>query len=162
MDMNLMQTREELAAGIEKAVDAAYQEFKNWPEEAVEARSAPGEWTAKEVLGHLIDSASNNHQRFVRLQLVENLVFPNYGPDNSKWIQIQKYQARPWGELLELWRHFNLHLAWMIRTVDPQSLGHVWQASPDRTISLADMMNDYMAHINNHVQQIRANVGNHK
>jgi hypothetical protein len=31
-----------------------------------EERPAPERWTKKEVVGHLIDSASNNHQRFVR------------------------------------------------------------------------------------------------
>ena len=162
MELNLKQEREDLAAEIEKAVETAGHEFNDWPESMVEMRSAPGEWSVKEVLGHLIDSASNNHQRFVRLQLVDNLVFPNYGPDNSKWIKVQKYQERRWADLLELWRHLNLHLVWMVRTVDENSLGHSWQAGPGKTITLAEMMSDYLRHLNDHLEQIRASAAGRK
>ena len=151
-----MQNREELAQEIERTVKAAYHEFKDLPESIVEMRPAPGGWSSKEVLGHLIDSAANNHQRFVRLQLVETLIFPNYGPDNSKWISIQNYQGRRWVELLDLWSHFNMHLSWIIRVVDESSLGHIWQADSDKTITLAEMMSDYLRHINDHLEQIRA------
>ena len=65
-------------------------------------RPAPGRWSPREIVGHLIDSASNNHQRFVRAQLDDNLVFAGYAQD--RWVEVQRYQEAPWVELVELWR----------------------------------------------------------
>jgi hypothetical protein len=41
-------------------------------------------WTRKQLLGHLIDSASNNYQRFVRLQQGNLVGFPGY--DQEFWV----------------------------------------------------------------------------
>src|SRR5580765_1589333 len=68
-----------------------------------------GKWSAKEIVGHLIDSASNNHQRFVRAQFTDDLVCAGY--DQDSWVASQRYQSAPWDDLLALWVHFNLHLA---------------------------------------------------
>lgn len=106
------------------------------------SRPEPGEWSVKEIVGHLIDSASNNHQRFVRLQLADGLVFPDYSPDNNSWVAIQNYQVAHWDDLLTLWRHFNLHLARVIRTVDVKCIDHIWVIDEDTTITLGELMID--------------------
>jgi len=80
-------------------------------------RPAPGKWSPREIVGHLIDSASNNHQRFVRAQFQDDLVFPGY--DQDAWVLAQQYQARAWQDLVALWRGFNLHIAHVIETVPP-------------------------------------------
>ena len=72
------------------------------------ARRITGEWSAKQVLGHLIDSAANNHQRFVRAQFTADLVFPTY--DGDQWVEAQKYSDGFWPDLIDLWRAYNLHL----------------------------------------------------
>src|SRR5579872_3952278 len=71
--------------------------------------SGPEKWSRKEILGHLIDSAANNHQRFVRLQIEDLLEFPGY--QQNDWVSRQKYDARKWIELVELWSVYNRHLA---------------------------------------------------
>src|SRR5437867_285744 len=76
---------------------------------------APGKWSPKEVIGHLIDSASNNHQRFVRAQFMDDLVFLGY--EQQAWVAAQRYQAAPWSDLVGLWRLLNLHLARVIEAV---------------------------------------------
>ena len=149
---------DKLASDIENTVDDACKRFKNLPAEAVEARPNPGAWSVKEILGHLIDSASNNHQRFVRLQIVDNLIFPDYSKDNSTWIAIQKYQVAPWNELLSIWRYYNHHLARIIRAVDLNSIEHVWIVDKVTSISLGDMMTDYLRHLEDHLQQINQNI----
>jgi hypothetical protein len=78
---------------------------------------APGKWCPREVLGHLIDSASNNHQRFVRIRFQDDLVFPGY--DQDAWVTAQRYREAPWRELVELWRTFNLHLARVFESIPP-------------------------------------------
>ena len=106
-----------LASDIETTVIEAYQRLISLPDETIQLRPNPDDWSVKEIVGHLIDSASNNHQRFVRLQVADGLVFPDYSQDSDTWVSIQSYQDAPWEELLALWRHFNLHLARIIRTV---------------------------------------------
>src|SRR5258708_26147678 len=70
---------------------------------------APGKWSPKQVIGHLIDSASNNHQRFVRANFTDDLIFPGY--DQERWVELGHYADAPWESLLALWREFNLQIA---------------------------------------------------
>src|SRR5438874_10923969 len=78
-------------------------------DEASARRPSPGKWSPREIIGHLIDSASNNHQRFVRAQFQDDLVFSGYEQD--RWVSVQQYRDAPWDELIALWRNFNLHIA---------------------------------------------------
>ena len=98
-----------LAADIENAVNETCRRLRSLSDETIEARPNPGAWSVKEIVGHLVDSASNNHQRFVRLQVADGLVLPDYSQDNHAWVSIQHYQQAPWDDLLDLWRYFNLH-----------------------------------------------------
>ena len=70
---------------------------------------ATGKWSPREIVGHLIDSAANNHQRFVRGQLQDDLVFLGYAQED--WVRVQHYADAPWPDLVALWRLYNLHLA---------------------------------------------------
>lgn len=81
---------ERLASDVENAVDEAYEQLRNTPRRTIEARIDPSTWSVKEIVGHLIDSASNNLQRFVRLQVSDSLVFPDYSQDNDAWVSIQR------------------------------------------------------------------------
>ena len=147
-----------LASDIEILVADACNRFKSLPAETLEARPDPGAWSIKEIFGHLIDSASNNHQRFVRLQITDRLVFPDYSQDNSTWISIQKYREAPWEELLSMWRYYNLHLARVIRAVNPDCIDHLWIVNKDTSISLGDLMTDYLRHLKDHIRQIEQNL----
>ena len=139
---------------IVQEVDAAVDRWRNLPEHALRFRPSEDAWSVKEIVGHLIDSASNNHQRFVRLQLVEQLTFPDYGQDNIHWVRIQDYQHRTWEELLELWRYFNTQLACIIHSVDPSCLNHVWELDAETRVTLFDLMTDYLKHLEVHLDQI--------
>jgi hypothetical protein len=143
-----------LASDIETSVKTACRRIRNLPNDTVETRPDSGEWSVKEIVGHLIDSASNNHQRFVRLQVADGLVLPDYSQDNDAWVSIQSYQEAPWGDLLDLWRVFNLHLSRVIRTVDEKCIDHVWVVDEDTYITLGELMIGYLRHLNDHIQQI--------
>jgi hypothetical protein len=139
-------------------LDAAVEEFiSSWgdlPDEVLRFRPLADAWSIKEVIGHLIDSASNNHQRFVRLQIEDRLHFPNYGKFNSDWVRIQAYQSADWTALLDVWRHMNRHLAWIMRHADEACLDHVWLMDDTTPVSLFYMMTDYLAHLKTHLNQI--------
>jgi len=143
-----------VAGKIVRQVDSAVDRWRNLPEHSLTFRPSEDAWSVKEIIGHLIDSASNNHQRFVRLQLVERLSFPDYGDENVNWVKIQNYQAQKWEELLGLWRYFNHHLACTIRSVDPSCLTHVWVVDADTGFTLFELMTDYLRHLELHLNQV--------
>ena len=147
-------TWKKLAADIESTVDKACDELENLAREVIEAKPEPGEWSVKEVIGHLVDSASNNHQRFVRLQVDDNLFFPDYSQNNDAWVSIQGYQEAAWDDLLALWRYFNFHLAHIIRNVDEDCKDHIWVVDEDTSVTLGELMIVYLRHLQDHMQQI--------
>jgi hypothetical protein len=126
--------------------------LKQIGEAAAAAPRAPGKWSRKQVLGHLVDSASNNHQRFVRLQLVSRIDLPGY--DQDAWVRVQRYQDRPWLEIIQLWQSYNAQLAALIRTVDTNSLQNVWHTSDNKEVTLEFLMVDYLKHLRHHLAQI--------
>src|SRR4051812_30863276 len=77
-------------------------------EESASQKSNPKKWSRKEILGHLIDSASNNHQRFVRLQIDNEIGLPTYKQD--EWIVVEKWQQKSWEDISALWKLYNEHL----------------------------------------------------
>jgi hypothetical protein len=111
----------------------------------------PGKWSRKEILGHLIDSASNNHQRFVRMQLYEGLDLPGYSQD--EWVATQRYQKRPWQELIDLWLGYNRHLWHVMQHVPGDALGRTATVS-GTWVTLEFLMTDYVVHLEHHVRQI--------
>jgi len=119
---------------------------------AASKRPAPGKWSKKEILGHLIDSAANNHQRFVRLQLTPRIDLPGYEQDN--WVRVQRYQEHAWHGIIELWQVYNTYLASLIRTVDPATLRHVWHTPDGTEVDLEFIMRDYVRHLRHHLNQI--------
>jgi hypothetical protein len=147
-----------LAADIENTVDEAFNKLKNLPERSIEVRHNPAEWSVKEIVGHLVDSACNNLQRFVRLQISDGLVFPDYSQDNDAWVSIQVYQVAPWDDLLALWQYFNFHIARVIRTVNKECIDHVWIVDENTSITLGELMIDYLRHLKDHLQQIRKQI----
>ena len=121
------------------------------PEDAASKKPAPNKWSKKEILGHLIDSAANNHQRFMRLQLQTEISLPGY--DQDDWVRLNHYQQRTWNEIVTLWSAYNRHLASVIESLDDSALGHVWH-SPDGDVTLEFIASDYVRHLKHHLAQI--------
>ena len=111
-------------------------------------------WTRKELIGHLIDSASNNHQRFVRAQQQASMSFPRYVQD--EWIAAQGYRERPWSELVELWRLYNRHLLHVMRRVPRAAFANTCLVAADEPQALGHHMADYVVHLEHHLGQILA------
>ena len=111
----------------------------------------------KQILGHMIDSASNNTHRTVHLQYQESpLRFPNYAShgNNDRWIAIQNYQEESWENMVKLWKYSNLHFIHVIRNVDLTKLDNVWQADTEKYISLREGITDYLRHFKLHLGEI--------
>jgi hypothetical protein len=115
-------------------------------------RPGPGQWSKKEILGHLIDSAANNHQRFVWLQLMPRIDLRQY--DGDAWVRVQRYQDRSWREVVDLWEMYNTQLAYLIRHVDSNALRNTWDVPDGTTQDLEFIMRDYVVHLRHHLDQI--------
>ncbi len=111
--------------------------------------------TIKQILGHLIDSASNNHQRMVRLQYNPMLVFPDYRQDNDLWIKLQNFQNEDWNNMIQLWKYFNLHMIQVIRSVDLSALNNYWYDYEKTKVTLQEMIEGYLWHIELHLNEIQ-------
>ena len=113
-----------------------------------EVKLGEDKWTLKEMVGHLIDSASNNHQRFIRLQLSEELILPGYNPED--WRRVSRANDLDYRFLIDFWKQYNLFLLHLIQNVDPKTLDHYWVVNSEKK-SLKFLIEDYFRHIQWHV-----------
>ena len=110
--------------------------------------------TIKQIVGHMIDSASNNHQRMIRLQYNSMLTFPDYRQDNDLWISLQNYQNEDWNNLVQLWKYYNLHMIQVIQSVDQTKLTNYWTDFEGTKVTLQEMIEGYLWHIDLHFNEI--------
>jgi DinB family protein len=142
----------ELAGSLIGMVLHAEQHLSVFSDADASRTQSAGVWTRKELLGHLIDSASNNHQRFVRMQLADKLKLFKYAQED--WVKVQHYRSADWKALIELWRAYNLHLARVIAEVPPEALGHTCTLSDSEPVTLQFVMEDYLAHMEHHLKEL--------
>ncbi len=112
----------------------------------------PGGWSCKELLVHLIDSASNNHQRFVRAALQPSLTFPGY--DQAGNVRVQSAQKADWLLLVSLWAAYNRYLAHVIAHLPAEKWQTVCRIGDSAPVTLEFVARDYLRHLHHHLQQI--------
>jgi hypothetical protein len=118
----------------------------------VSRRPSPGKWCPKEILGHLIDSAGNNAQRFVRAQLAAELAFPAY--EQEKWVAVQDYAHEDWKGLVELWSALNAHLAHVVSRIPAAKLATPCHIGDKEPLGLAAVIESYITHMEHHLAQM--------
>jgi hypothetical protein len=148
---------------LRNAIKKATPLLKNIGDDASRHPRRPGKWSPREIIGHLIDSASNNHQRFVRALFQDDLVFAGY--DQDAWVSVQLYRDVPWSELVDLCMLFNLQIARLMEAISEeqrtrQRARHnldvlAWKTiRRDEPATLDYFMADYVGHFNHHLNQI--------
>ncbi|GAB6113241.1 hypothetical protein [Desulfomicrobium salsuginis] len=125
----------------------AFQNLMDASAHLADIRLTEDTWTLKEMVTHLVDSAANNHQRFVRLQLEPVLVFPKY--DAEEWRNVTGIGPFGYADVLALWKSYNLFLLHLIESVNPAALHHVWRRE-DGDITLEALIRDYFVHMELH------------
>lgn len=141
--------------GILRYIDTWEQKLIDLPVDTITNKRNKQNRTIKQILGHLIDSAANNHQRMIRLQYNETLDFPDYQQDNDLWIALQDYQNADWTTIIQLWKYYNLHMIHVIKSVDQTKLDNSWQSFEDITVTLRQMIEGYLGHIELHLNEIQ-------
>jgi nitroreductase len=127
------------------------------PDEAAGQRPAENRWSPKEELGHLIDSAFNNHQRLVRVQLEEQTALPGYNGD--AWVKLHRYQERDWKALIELWRAANSQLLQVADAAPESAWGRACAIGGAKPVTLAFVFEDYLKHLVHHLEHIGVKAG---
>lgn len=133
------------------------------PEQIISQRRNKQNRTIKQILGHLIDSTSNNIHRMVHMQYQPSpLVFPNYASlgNNDRWIAIQDYQNEDWTSLIRLWKYSLMHICHVIRNVNDEKLDNEWIAGPDSRLTLRTMIIDFLRHLKLHLTEIEELINN--
>ena len=141
-----------IATDLRETVDRAQTLLAELSDAQTNQGSQPGKWTKKEILGHLLDSASNNHQRFVRAALQGDLVFPGY--DQEGLVTLQRFGDLQWRFLVEFWAGYNRFLAHVISVMPSQSSGVTCAIGKNQPATLEWIAQDYVAHLKRHLNQI--------
>ena len=140
----------DVAGELLGVVEAASESLRRIGDPEASLKNGPDNWSKKEILGHLLDSAVNNHHRFVRAQQVKELTFPAY--EQEHWVNSQGYQDRSWPELIDLWRLYNRHLAHVISLIPEEKLAVICVIGTNEPVSLGYLVADYLVHMRHHLQ----------
>lgn len=143
------QTAQFLIQTIEKALPM----LRQISDEAASAKPRPEKWSKKEILGHLIDSASNNQHKFVRtMQAGKHVDFVGYA--QNFWVEAQVYNEANWLVIIGLWENYNHHLAHIIQHTPSEKLENTISIEGSQPFTLRFIMEDYVEHVNHHLKQI--------
>ena len=149
--MTSEQTFAAVAADLLRNVDTVLPKLRAIAEADASRPLTPEKWSAKQVIGHLIDSAANNHQRFVRAQQGP-LTFPPYAQDH--WVACQHYQDRAWTDLVILWDAYNRHVAHVIGRIPESKRGVPCTIEEVTPVTLGFLASDYVVHLRHHLAQV--------
>ena len=150
-------------ADFRETIVGATARLRDIRPEASRHKTDDDDWAPIEILGHLVDSATNNHQRFVCAQFTDDLVFSGY--EQERWVSSQKYRDESWPDLIQLWSSYNLHLLHLFSVIpedtrtksrtkhslDQIAFGLV---PVDQPATLEYMIRDYVDHLRHHLKQI--------
>ena len=147
----------DFVADFKNSVLQAHEELKAISEETASAKPNVNQWSVKELLGHLLDSASNNHQRIVRLQIFDSIEFPFYQQED--FVRVNHYQNQSWEVLVDFWKLYNLHLVHLVENLDESKLNNIWVTPDQEKLTLGHIIEDYLRHLKHHLGQIKGRWG---
>ena len=142
-----------ISADLHSAIRSGLELFGDADEARTTQPAKDGGWCAREILGHLVDSACNNHRRFVIGQDSPPIVFQGYNQDD--WVGRQRYAQVPFRDLVELWSAYNRHLAHLIAVTPLSAFAHSGDGPDGDVVTLGFLMEDYVRHLHHHLDQLR-------
>ena len=137
-------------------IDRLPDRLRAMPADKVQHKPAPNTWSAKEELGHLLDSAANNHQRIVRTQLEEKPAMPGY--DGDAWVVLHRYQQRDWEMLIGLWAALNRQLLAAAEAVPDSAWSRTCTIADSAPLTLKFVFDDYVRHMLHHLRHMGVEV----
>ena len=142
----------DIAQQLRSIISTVEPQLSRMNHDEVGSKPAPQEWSKKEILGHLIDSAANNHQRFVRAVNKVAAQFPTY--DQDEWVRLQRYNEAPWSSLVTLWSAYNNHLSHVIECIPGDAESSPCNIGKENPVPLDFVIKDYLRHLRHHLTDI--------
>jgi DinB superfamily len=136
---------------ISDTIERTYTLFRTCPDP--DKRETAAGWSIKEVLGHLLDSLSNNHQRLARYKARGHLVFPGY--DQNQFVARANYAAFDFDTLLSLWYNYNRLLLHIVDSIPADDLSALIAVGSRPVVTISQLVEDYAAHMAIHETQVR-------
>ncbi len=143
---------ESIVETIREIVSDTKDQLLSISSEHASQKPAAGGWSKQEILGHLVDSAYNNHQRVVRTAMNMGADFPPY--QQEQWVLVQAYNKRDWFTMIDLWVQVNLHFCSVIENLSDEALGNLCNIGKDQPVPLMYVINDYLRHLKMHLEDI--------
>lgn len=147
----------DVAQQLRETINFVLPKLKDITDAEASMKPQPHKWSHKEIIGHLIDSACNNQQKFVRMMQQSHLDFMGYKQDS--WVALQKYNTANWLQIIDIWEAYNCQIAHIIEHVDPSVLAHTISIERSEPFTLQFIMTDYAEHLKHHLRQILPHVG---
>lgn len=140
---------------LQKNINKVSTDFLRYSEEELTRKPAPDKWSKKELLGHLVDSAANNHHRFVKIQFLPSPFFVE-GYAQNDWVRIQNYNEKDTEQLVNLWKVYNEHILFIMQNTPDKNLRiKITAEDPfENADTLFLLMKDYVDHMDHHFKQI--------
>ena len=140
---------------LQENIKKVSSEFLKYPEGELRRKPAPDKWSKKELLGHLVDSAANNHHRFIKAQFLPSPMFVE-GYAQNDWVRIQNYNEKDTQQLVELWKVYNEHIIFIMQNTPDQNLDIKLKPEDafENAYTLFFLMKDYVDHMDHHLKQI--------
>jgi hypothetical protein len=113
-----------------------------------------GGWTRKQILGHLLDSAANNRQRFVRAATEGAYTGPKYAQE--AWVAAHGYAEQSWDDLLRWWMAEHEILMAVVDRIPAERFDSLCHVGDDEAVTLRFLIEDYVRHQVHHFEQITA------
>jgi hypothetical protein len=142
----------DLALCLSQTIEREHPHLRALPETRASVPRAAGKWCPKEELGHLIDSAANNHLRFVRAAIETEFHGPGYAQDD--WVRLHDYAAMPWAEIVSFWFGYNLFLTGVVKRIPENKLPTKCFIGSSPAVTLHFVIEDYILHMQHHIDQI--------
>jgi hypothetical protein len=141
-----------LGEALQNAIDREVPRLQAITDDAAVKPAGQREWSRKEELGHLIDSATNNHVRFVRGALEPEFRGPGY--DQEGWVGLHGYNELPWVTLIDFWRRYNSLLAHLVARIPEDRLQTRCVVGTGAAVTLGFLIEDYILHMQHHLDHI--------
>jgi hypothetical protein len=143
---------QELSLFLAQTVERELPNLRTLTDSSASEARGPGKWSAKEELGHLIDSAANNHIRFVRGATEPEFRGPGYAQDD--WVRLHGYRNLPWETIVDLWSQYNLFLAKLVNNIPEDRLETPCVIGDNPPVTLGFVIEDYVWHMQHHIDQL--------
>ncbi|MDR2222639.1 MAG: DinB family protein [Flavobacteriaceae bacterium] len=128
-------------------IDVLPAKLEEFTEEDFAYKATADKWSKKEIVGHLIDSATNNHHRFVRGQFEDN---PVISYEQNDWVTATAYQNMPQELVIKTWKMYNAFLLEIVCNISEEVL----KRRTANAHTLAFLFGDYVSHLEHHLGQI--------